>query len=254
MTRPATALAIAVALLLVPLAAACAGSSPKEGPAYSGLYISLGDSIAAGNGASDPARTSFVALLAHDEGDLQVLQLAKPGATTRDVLDTQMRPALDAIASKKIAFITIAIGGNDLAALVPNAACTQEPLPPSCPLDSTLAGVERNLNLIMGQLRAADADVPIVLLAYPNFFSGTEHPFEAPAARVLPKLDDVIRHVAEGYPHTQVADATHAFDGKGRTLTHVLDPKFDPHPTDAGHRVIAGAFVAALTAERDSGG
>ena len=252
MMRRAAIIAMLAAALVVPaLAAACGGSSKKAAPAYSGLYISLGDSIAAGNGASDPARPSFVALLAHDEGDLPVLQLAKAGATTQDVLDSQMRPALDAIAAKKIAFITIAIGGNDLAALVPNTACTQEPLPPSCPLDSTLVVVEHNLNLIMGQLRAAAADVPIVLLAYPNFFSGTGHPFEAPAARVLPKLDDVIRHVAEGYPHTQVADATHAFDGKGRTLTHVLDPRFDPHPTDAGHRVIAGTFEAALAAERD---
>ena len=254
MTRRATAVALAVAAIVVLFTAACGGSSKNGGPAYRGLYVSLGDSIAAGNGASDPARTSFVGLVAHDEGDLPVLQLAKAGATTQDVLDTQMRPALDAIASKKIAFITISIGGNDLAALVPNSSCTQAPLPSSCPLDSTLAAVEHNLTLIMGQLRAADANVPIVLLAYPNFFSGTGHPFEAPATRVLPKLDDVIRHVAEGYPHTQVADATRAFDGKGRTLTHVLDAKFDPHPSDAGHRVIADAFEAALAAERGSGG
>ena len=95
MMRRAAIIAMLAAALVVPaLAAACGGSSKKAAPAYSGLYISLGDSIAAGNGASDPARTSFVALLAHDEGDLPVLQLAKAGATTQDVLDTQMRLAV----------------------------------------------------------------------------------------------------------------------------------------------------------------
>lgn len=225
-------------------------STPTATAAPPATYISLGDSIAAGNGASDPGTTSFVALLDHDEGDLPLLQLAKAGATTVDVINAQLPTALDVMSRDRIAMITIAIGGNDLAALVPNATCVQDPLPAACPLDETLAGVERNLDTILSRLRAATATAPIVLLAYPNFFSGTGHAFEAPASRVLPRLDDVIRKVAARYPHTAIADAEHAFDGKGRTLTHVLDPQFDPHPTDAGHRIIADAFEAALRQER----
>jgi hypothetical protein len=87
---------------------------------------------------------------------------------------------------------------------------------------------------------------PIVLLAYPNLFSGTGHRFEAPASRVLPRLDDVIRTVATKYQHTAVADPSAAFEGHGRELTHVLDTPFDPHPNDAGHRVIADAFIDVL--------
>ena len=52
----------------------------------------------------------------------------------------------------------------------------------------------------------------------------------------------------------QVADAASAFDGKGGSLTHVLDEKFDPHPNDAGHRLIADAFVNALKQEFSTGG
>jgi lysophospholipase L1-like esterase len=252
-------LALAAAVLVVAgvMAAGCddaantAARTPVAGSPR-GAYISLGDSIAAGNGSSDPAKTSFVALLAHDEGGLPLTQLAKAGATTDDVIQQQMRAALDLIGRGNVALITISVGGNDLAPLIPNAACLREPLPPSCPLDTALAGVERNLDIIVTRLRAADATVPIVLLAYPNFFSGTGHAFEAPAGRVLPLLDDIVRRVASRYPHTAVADAAPAFEGKGKTLTHVLDPQFDPHPTDAGHRLIAEAFEAAIRTERAS--
>ena len=248
MTRAGCLLA-AIVLLAGVTAVSCRGraaSSLAPAAGYSGLYISLGDSIAAGNGASDRRTTSFVALLARDAGGLPVLQLARAGATTRDVLDAQLPRALDALRHQKVAFITLSAGGNDLAALIPNAACVQEPLPAACPLDASLATVERNLDAIVSRLRAANADAPIVLLAYPDFFSGTYHPFEAPAARVLPRLDDVIRRVASRYPHTAVADAAPAFEGRGATLTHVLDATSDPHPDDAGHRAIADAFEAVL--------
>lgn len=239
MTRMAPLLCV---LLLTGVIAACAGSSSH---AYSGTYLSLGDSVAAGNGASDPATAAFVPLLARDEGGLDVLNLAVAGATTRDVIDEQLPRVLDG-EKRKLAFITIAAGGNDLAALIPNTACQQDPLPASCPLDDALAQVERNMDEIMKELRKAYANTAIVVLLYPNFFSGTGHAFEAPAQRVLPRLDDMLARVVARYPHTAVATTAAAFEGEGATLTHVLDPQFDPHPTDAGHRLIADAFIAAL--------
>lgn len=239
MTRTALALC---ALLLATVLAACAGSSSQ---AYTGVYLSLGDSIAAGNGASDAATTAFVPLLARDEGGLEVLNLAVAGATTRDVMEKQLPRALDG-EKRRLAFITISAGGNDLAALIPNAACQQDPLPASCPLDDALAQVERNMDGVMKELRRAYPRTPIVVLLYPNFFSGTGHPFERPAQRVLPRLDEVLARVTARYPHTAVATAAASFEGRGARLTHVLDPRFDPHPTDAGHRAIAAAFIAAL--------
>ena len=235
------ALLIAMAALL---AAACGGSSAAK--SYSGLYISLGDSVAAGNGASDRSATDFVALLARDEGGLETANLAVAGATTSDVIEKQLPQAADAAHGRKIAFITISVGGNDLAALIPNTSCQLDPLPSSCPLDDELAKVEANLDTIMKRLRAIDGRTPIVLLLYPNFFSGTGHPFEAPAARVLPRLDEVIARVAAKSQHTAVALGAPPFEGRGGQLTHVLDPVFDPHPNDAGHRALANAFEDAL--------
>lgn len=236
------AASFAFMLLLLAASSACGGSSSH---AYSGTYLSLGDSIAAGNGASDKATTAFVPLLARDEGGLEVLNLAEAGATTRDVLDRQLPGVLDG-RPRKLAFITLSVGGNDLAALIPNTTCQQDPLPPSCPLEDALAQVQRNVDDIMQRLRGNYPATPIVVLLYPNFFSGTGHAFEAPAQRVLPRLDEVLARIAVKYPHTVVATTAAAFEGKGATLTHVLDQQFDPHPTDAGYRLIADAFIAAL--------
>ncbi len=238
-------LLIVSALALAVAVGACRSGSPGA-KKYDGVYVSLGDSVGAGNGSSDKASTSFAALLAKDEGGLPLVNLAVANYTTTDVIEKEL-PRIDAeLSGRNVAFITISVGGNDLAALIPNFTCQQDPLPATCPLDEALAGVEQRLQAIMDELRARYPDAPIVLLEYPNFFSGTGHAFEAPAARVLPRLDEVIARVAARDRHAAAADAAPAFEGKGATLTHVLDPRFDPHPTDAGHRLIADAFEQAL--------
>ncbi len=241
-TRP---LALALAMLAAAAIAGCGGGSASEAP-YEGLYLSLGDSVAAGSGATDASSTSFAALVAKDAGSIEIANLAVAGATTRDVIEKQLPRAETAAGGRKLAFITVSVGGNDLAALIPNTTCQQDPLPASCPLEPALSQVEADLDALMKQLRAAYPKTPVVLLLYPNFFSGTGHPFEAPAERVLPRLDEVIARVAARYQHTAVAAAAPAFAGRGASLTHVLDPAFDPHPNDAGHRLIADAFLAAL--------
>jgi hypothetical protein len=53
-----------------------------------------------------------------------------------------------------------------------------------------------------------------------------------------------MRDVASKYERVAVAEPS--FDGRGGDLTHVLDAQFDPHPNDAGHRVIAEALLDAL--------
>lgn len=236
-----TALALVIAIGL----AACGEASSSNTAHSSAVYLSLGDSVAAGNGASDPQSASFAALVARERG-FDLVNLAVAGDTTRDVIDGQLPQAAELASSREVALITISAGGNDLAALIPNASCVEDPLPDSCPLDAALDDVSARFAEILLALRTSYPATPIVLLAYPNFFSGTGHAFEAPAARVLPRLGDRLRELAAN--HSGVTVASPSFDRQGGELTHVLDEQFDPHPNDAGHQVIAAAVLDALAA------
>jgi lysophospholipase L1-like esterase len=243
LVRHALALCLLVAFTFG--TASCADDDDEPEDVGGGVHLSLGDSVAAGNGASDRTSTAFVALVSEREGTI-LRSLAVAGSTTRRVIDEQLRDALREIASEDVRFITISTGGNDLAALIPNASCTLDPPPETCPLDQTLTATERDLDALVAALREADDDLPIVLLAYPNFFSATGHPWDAPAGRVLPRLNEAIRRVARAYERVGVAETEAAFDGRAGELTHVLDAMFDPHPNDAGHAAIADAFAEAL--------
>jgi lysophospholipase L1-like esterase len=213
-------------------------SAPRD------IYISLGDSVAAGNGVSDPETDGFVPVLAELRGIDHVFNVARAGATSADVYADQLSRALPTTQGGNVTLITISAGGNDLAGLIPNTDCVIDPLPPTCPLDEALAGVEANIDRILRDLRDANRVVPIVLLAYPNFFSGTGHAWEAPAGRVLPQLNEVLRGVAGRYDGVAVAEPS--FEGRGDELTGVNAFRFDPHPNAAGHRVIAEAFDEAI--------
>ena len=217
---------------------ACGGDG-----ALDGQYVALGDSISAGNGASDPAQTGVVALVAADR-DVPARNLAVAGATASDLVERQLPAAMELVEAGDVAFVTVSAGGNDLAALIPNAACVEEPLPAACPLDETLFGIEERLLRIIDDIRDFDGDVPIVLIAYPNFFSGTGHAFEAPAERVLRRFAEMLRDVSSTQRNVAVAEPS--FEGRGGELTHVLDEPSDPHPNDAGQQVIAEAVLVAL--------
>jgi lysophospholipase L1-like esterase len=160
------------------------------------------------------------------------------------VINDQLGQVLPLLGSGRVRFITISAGGNDLAALISNDACVADPPSESCPLDETLDGVEERIGDMLRLLRDEHVRVPILLLGYPNFFSGTGHPWEAPAARVLAEL--VTRLERQAAVYDDVLVATPSFDGRGGELTHLRDAHLDPHPNDAGHAVIADAMLAAL--------
>ena len=232
-----------IVIITLALLSACGDDASTSEESMGAVFLSLGDSVAAGNGASDPGAGSFAALAAQDLR-LDLENLAVAGKSTQDVIDEQLPEVAASVRDRQVGLVTLSAGGNDLAALIPNASCVEDPLPATCPLEATLDELAVRLEAILTSLRAAYPDAPIVLLSYPNFFSGTGHVFEAPAGRVLPRLGQRLGEIAARYD--RVAVALPSFDGRGGKLTHVLDAVFDPHPNDAGHRIIADAVLEAV--------
>lgn len=246
-------LLVTVALLGLAAAAACSGSSSAAilPDGEGGVYVALGDSFAAGDGASDPATTSYVALVGEElrglYGDgLEVRNLAVGGATTQSLIDDQLQAALDLLATGDVVrLVTVTIGGNDLNALGASEVCQHDPADPECPIADILAGIEQRLDGTLVQLRRAAPDTPIVMELYPNIFSGTGHMFERPAETAFGMLNAVIEDVT-ARNGVILADPRRPFTGNGRDLTHLLDPTPDPHPNDDGHRAIARAFLDSV--------
>ena len=250
-------LALALTLIFAFAGPACGDDTSSAKRAIldgsGGAYLALGDSIAWGAGASDTNSKSYAGLVTaalHQEvsDDLLASSPAAGGATTQELIDRQLPAALDALRGRDVRLITITIGGNDLNILQssPDAAtCIADVNDPKCPVAEILVGTEERLDRILGDLREAGPDVPIVIQVYPNLFSGTGHVFEQPAGQAFGKLNEVIERVAAKHD-ILIADPRAAFEGRGGELTHTLDATPDFHPNDAGYEAIAEAFIEVL--------
>ena len=244
------------AALLLFVSVACGGGGSSNSPvvfedAAGGVYLALGDSVAAGSGASDPGTTSYVGLVTEalrtKFGDTMTVEsLATASHTTQLLIDEQLGRAVELFEVGDVRLVTITIGGNDLGIYAAHEACVLDPANPDCPLEDGLLEVEERLDEIFGRLRAAAGpDVPIVVQLYPNLFSGTGHQFTQQADTAFRLLNGVIIGVARSHDVLR-ADARQAFQGEGRVLTHLLDDVPDAHPNDAGYEAIAEAFLEEL--------
>jgi acyl-CoA thioesterase I len=258
-----------LALILQP--AGAGAQAPQRG-----VYLALGDSLAVGVGATNPAQLGYVPRLfnffhgtAHAGVDT-LLNVGVPGATsTTFISGGQLANALAAIEdlTTDIRVVTLDIGGNDLLALLePGSPCLLDPNVTSCQvaLATALDTFARNYAFILGELTAKLAADPgdevILVMTYYNHLSGTSHPFETTldlallgrdlkidcgAAVADPRnrgLNDII--ACAGGPGVVVADVYPRFVGKGPTLTHVQEGG-DFHPTNAGYAMIANIFMRA---------
>jgi len=162
-----------LAATVMSLAAVVTGPTPARAgtPTY---YLALGDSLAAGTGA--PSGAGYVDdVFAFEQAThpgLTLENLSCGGATTDTMVNgggacsyttgSQLGDAEAFIDARpgQITFVTIDIGGNDLApcffALPINPTCVKNALP----------AVQSNLTAILTGLRAAGGKVPIVGLEY----------------------------------------------------------------------------------------
>jgi len=232
------------------------------------IYLALGDSLAAGVGASEPSGTGYVGLV-YDAlltdpaffNDLTLMNLGDPGETTTSMLTSggQMDEALnqiegrreDSIAGNEVAVISIDIGANDFIPLVlGDSPCLPNPLAEACTQAATsaLTTFRSNFADIMRRLRAAAGpEVEIVALGLYNPLSGTGGPFDAAGDAAVGLFNgNVATAVAQPDVQARLADVFPLFQGRGPELTHAAELPPDVHPNDSGHYLLALAVVTAL--------
>ena len=234
-------------------------------------YLATGDSIAAGVGASDPARTGYVALVqaAFAPGRaggvsptaaarLGLTNISEGGATSASFVADQLPAAVAAIeaaagtpqAVDDIALITVTIGGNDVFALLPLCSFEQPPIDPTSAcgqaLAATFAEVSTNLHTSLATLRAAAPDATIVVSTSYNSLPGCQFAdlaalgeFALEGAGDSPGLNDLIRDAA-------AAHGARVAEWHGEITPEQLVGGEDClHPNDAGHARLASIVTDA---------
>ena len=263
---------LALALVAV-LSAASSNAAGAAAPATR-LYVALGDSLAYGFGASDPARTAYVPLLfryfqqPRTENVRILRNLSRPGETSESfVAGGQLALAVAAIVdpTTDTRVVTLDIGGNDLLFLTTAGPCESDPGGVVCQalIAEQLRRFAINYQLILTALTTAlETDAgkeTLFVMTYYNPYGGTGHRFEPFADQVLlgsdlvidcsappgdarAGLNDLIACIGAS-SGAVVADVFPAFGDRAMELTHI--GAGDIHPNDAGYAVIAQTFIAA---------
>jgi lysophospholipase L1-like esterase len=252
-----------------------ASAEPDPAPLGRPLYLALGDSLAAGVGASNPTVTGYVPqlyellrqqLACQPAGRLSCRSLALRnlgvgGATSTTLLATQLPEAVAELQARNgdrnphndVKVVTIDVGGNDLFGVV-SSACAAGSSPECVALiQARLETFAVNFALILGELRAAAGpDTVLIAMTYYNPLPSCQLASLAPLADAVLEggpgvtvgLNDLIRSIAAA--HGILVAETYGRLGPGELVggTDCL------HPNDAGYQVITEAFAAALTEAR----
>lgn len=208
------------------------------------VMLVLGDSIAAGIGASDPTRRGFAAVFhgfleRHLGRSVELVNLARPGETTtafieHGQLDEARLLLEDARASGlTIGPILISLGANDLI----QAGDDRDAL------DAALATASANLGRIFSTLRdplaGGDSSDLLALTYYDP--SGSNPDRQGARAWWVARLNAAIVQTAQT-SGGRAPDLAPLFRGREDELTWFPT---DGHPTNAGHAVIARALWSA---------
>ncbi len=206
-------------------------------------YLAMGDSISAGYGAM-PATQGFTYDL-YQSGAIDNINhtlfcvMAVPGALSQDVLLYQAPQAerfFQDTGQPYRRVITLTAGGNDLLQVLKGAD----------PAD-VLASFGQNLGLILSRLRSR---FPDALIDVANYYD-PKLPVQG-EKDLIAALNGVIASVAGSFhaPEITVVDVFSAFEGRSGLLLSEKNGSGAEqiHPTNAGYRVIAETFTAAIKA------
>jgi lysophospholipase L1-like esterase len=258
------------------------GASAASGPVYQApqaYYLALGDSIAYGfqptkaRAGLPPSRFNtgyvdvFAARLRTIAPKLRVVNYGCPGESTKTFIDgecpgrgdvkglhdsfkgAQLDAALAFLRAHhgQVGPITLTLWGSDVFDLFA-PACKGDPV---CIRSHSSAGLARfgsRLASIVGRLRAAAPNAEIILSGAWNFDVGelaqTDPLFRSVDAAIARVAAAGKARVAKMYPVFNPAGSRARQKARLCALTFICS-KGDPHPTDAGYRAMAAAFLAA---------
>lgn len=233
-----------------------------QGPGAAPAYVALGDSVAAGVGALDPAVGGYVPVLARllspqCDGSaatgcaLAVRNLSLPGATTASLQRDQLPQALALLQEQPgVRLVTVTVGGNDVFAPILQS-CGAAPEAPTCrsAVVAALERVDTGIDEVLRQLESAapPGTVVAVMTYYDPLPACRLSSLQPLSQQVLegtgdaPGLNDVLRARAaeHGAVVVETADRLVVPDD----LVGDLDCL---HPSGSGHERIAEAFADAV--------
>jgi acyl-CoA thioesterase I len=244
-------------------------SAAQPPPDY---YLALGDSVAAGQGASRPDRLGYVGLFrgffrADHRGKEGFANLAVPGESSVTFLGSQMPRAFATIndPNTNIEVVTLTLGANDLLPPIITEPCTSDPEDAACQLAVTtaLTTFAGSYLAILAQLDIALAqdlgEGRILVTTYYNPFDGTGDPREVPVDAALLGNDGAVDCAANlrdpvkvglndiivcigGLMGAEIVEVYPLFKDATPALTHIEEN--DIHPNNDGYRAIANAVIA----------
>jgi lysophospholipase L1-like esterase len=247
-----------MAIVLAAAFAAAPGfaQSPQQLAGDATRYMAMGDSLAAGFKAQ-PATQGYAFLL-YQTGVFDRMphtlfnDIGVVGATSRDVLLHQVPLALIPAARGGFGpqYITLSVGGNDIAALRALAFSNPPPAVLQQAVDDALQAYGQNLAGILGQLVS---QLPTVKIFVANQYTVPEIEALLPGgAEVLAAFNAVTATVVAGVPNAYLVDVYEAFlDRTGLLFIERRGASaLEVHLTNAGHRVMAEAFADVIAAHK----
>ena len=254
-------LPLLAAFLSLAILAPAAPAAAKETPAY----IAIGDSLAFGVGASDPATGGYVALTyatlrssdRYSDRGLELINMGVPGATSSDLLlpGGQLERALKEVRDRQedtsssddnVEIITVDIGGNDVLALAtPDSPCVADALGEECQgrFQEMLGTLKGNLTEVLGRLRRAAPKAELVVVDLYSPLSGRGGAGDLIANFAVGEIDAVTEEVASRPElHARLASVYPPFRGRAAQLIATDGV----HPNDEGHALMAEVVLAAI--------
>ena len=202
------------------------------------VYVSLGDSLAVGVGASDPQERGYAplyrdALAEEARREVRFVQLGVSGETSESFINYPHRASSQLARAERVlkrypgATVTLSLGANDLLRTADGTDAEHE---------AAVANYGQNLDYILKRLRgASDPEPRIAVLALYNPVPGSF------TDEWVGRLNGEIRAVAQENG-ASVAAGDRAFRGHEREYVHYPG---DIHPTDEGYAALARAFERA---------